>query len=114
MALVESAKILRKHLNPFVQYQEMGKKVHVPSKEGGVDPVLERKLNTAISDLRLSVRASNCLEAEGIATVRQLVSRSEDELLEVRNFGDTTLAEVREKLSALGLHLGMRLPVTSS
>jgi DNA-directed RNA polymerase subunit alpha len=113
LALVEAAKILRKHLNPYVQYQSMGKKVHVPSKEGGVDPVLERKLNTPVGDLRLSVRASNCLEAEGIATVRQLVSRSEDELLEVRNFGETTLAEVREKLSSMGLHLGMRFSVTT-
>ncbi len=113
MALVESAKILRKHLNPFVQYQQMGKQVHVPSKEGGVDPVLERKLNMPVADLRLSVRASNCLDAEGIVSVRQLVGRTEDELLDVRNFGDTTLAEVKEKLTSLGLHLGMRIPVSS-
>jgi DNA-directed RNA polymerase subunit alpha len=113
MALVEAAKILRKHLNPFVQYQEIGKQVHIPSKEGGVDPVLERKLNTPVSELRLSVRASNCLEAEGITTVRQLVGYSEDLLLEVRNFGDTTLSEVKEKLMQLGLHLGMRIPAMS-
>jgi DNA-directed RNA polymerase subunit alpha len=111
MAVVESAKILRKHLNPFVQYQEIGRQVHAPAKEGGIDPVLERKLNTPIEELRLSVRASNCLEAEGIATVRQLVSYSEDRLLEVRNFGDTTLQEVREKLAQLGMHLGMRIPI---
>jgi len=56
------------------------------------------------------VRATNCLESENIHTVRDLVQRSEDQLLEVRNFGETTLNEVREKLSDLGLRLGMRLP----
>jgi DNA-directed RNA polymerase subunit alpha len=43
-----------------------------------------------------------------------LVSRTEDQILEVRNFGDTTMAEVREKLTELGLHLGMRLPAAHS
>ncbi|MDP6447300.1 MAG: DNA-directed RNA polymerase subunit alpha C-terminal domain-containing protein, partial [Pirellulaceae bacterium] len=52
----------------------------------------------------------NCLESENINTVRDLVQRSEDQLLEVRNFGETTLTEVREKLTELGLHLGMRVP----
>jgi DNA-directed RNA polymerase subunit alpha len=64
----------------------------------------------SLVDLKLSVRATNCLESENIATVRDLVQRSEDELLEVRNFGDTTLTEVKEKLSEMGLHLGMRVP----
>jgi DNA-directed RNA polymerase subunit alpha len=60
--------------------------------------------------LKLSVRASNCLESENINTVRDLVRFTEDQLLEVRNFGETTLNEVREKLSELGLRLGMRVP----
>ncbi len=113
MALVESAKILRKHLNPFVQYQELGSRVYSEGRSGimgGIDPSIENKLNLSLSDLHLSVRASNCLESENINTVRDLVVRSEDELLEVRNFGETTLNEVREKLSDLGLRLGMRIP----
>jgi len=119
MALVESAKILRKHLNPFVQYTEMGPEV--PSEEsteivsGRVatdtnDAELERKLNMSLAELELSVRATNCLETEGITTVRELVLRSPDELLEVRNFGDTTLREVQLKLQERGLTLGMRIP----
>jgi DNA-directed RNA polymerase subunit alpha len=60
--------------------------------------------------MKLSVRASNCLESENITTVRDLVSRTEDQLLDVRNFGDTTLNEVKERLSDLGLRLGMRAP----
>jgi DNA-directed RNA polymerase subunit alpha len=114
MALVESAKILRKHLNPFVQYSELGPKVHSPPRGGsGMDAVLEQKLNMRLAELRLSVRASNCLESEGISSVRDLVQLTEDQLLEVRNFGDTTLHEVRQRLHDLGLHLGMRVPTTS-
>ena len=59
------------------------------------------------------MRASNCLEAENIHSVRDLVQRSEDQLLEVRNFGDTTLQEIKDKLTELGLHLGMRVPAVS-
>ena len=111
MALVEAAKILRKHLNPFVQYSELGDKVHSPARGGsGTDAVLESKLNMKTAELKLSVRAGNCLESEGIATVRDLVQLTEDQLLEVRNFGDTTLTEVRDRLGELGLHLGMRVP----
>ena len=114
MALVEAAKILRKHLNPFVQYQELGPAVHAEARGlsglGGGDVATESKLNMSLSELELSVRATNCLETENITTVRDLVSRTPEELLEVRNFGETTLTEVQEKLSDLGLRLGMRLP----
>jgi len=111
MALVESAKIMRKHLNPFVQYSELGQQVHSPARSSSTgDAVLEAKLNMSIAELKLSVRATNCLESENINTVRELVTRNEDLLLEVRNFGETTLNEVREKLTEMGLHLGMRVP----
>jgi DNA-directed RNA polymerase subunit alpha len=117
MAIVEAAKILRKHLNPFVQYTEPGPEVSLdePIEFGGggkepVDAELERKLNMSLAELELSVRATNCLESEGITTVRELVIRSPDELLEVRNFGETTLREVKAKLEERGLQLGMRLP----
>lgn len=115
MALVEAAKILRKHLNPFVQYNELGPKVHAEGRAvavAGLDPSLESKLSMSVSELSLSVRANNCLESENIHTVRDLVVHTEDQLLEVRNFGETTLKEVVEKLSELGLRLGMRLPPT--
>ncbi|EAQ82397.1 DNA-directed RNA polymerase subunit alpha [Blastopirellula marina] len=110
-SLVEAAKILRKHLNPFVQYNELGSKISIPSRtqSSGLDPVLESKLNMSLAEMHLSVRASNCLESENINTVRDLVRRTEDQLMEVRNFGETTLTEVREKLKELGLHLGMRV-----
>ncbi len=113
MALVESAKILRKHLNPFVQYTELGPQVHAASRPTGPDAALEAKLNTTLAELQLSVRASNCLESENINTVRDLVTYTEDQLLEVRNFGETTLNEVNARLRDLGLHLGMRVPAAS-
>jgi DNA-directed RNA polymerase subunit alpha len=113
LALVEAAKILRKHLNPFVQYTELGPQVRSPSRIMGstsLDAGMEARLNMPISELRLSVRASNCLESENIMSVRDLVSRGPDQLMEVRNFGETTLDEVQRKLQELGLHLGMRIP----
>ncbi len=113
MALVESAKILRKHLNPFVQYDELGPMVHSETRAIGsiaVDQATEAKLAMSLAELELSVRATNCLESENITTVRDLVTHSEEQMFEVRNFGETTMSEVREKLSDIGLRLGMRLP----
>jgi DNA-directed RNA polymerase subunit alpha len=116
MALVEGAKILRKHLNPFVQYSEPGPELPIDyaadfgGAGDGVDQELERKLNMSLAELELSVRATNCLESEGITTVRDLVIRTDEELLEVRNFGETTLKEVKQKLAERGLHLGMKTP----
>jgi DNA-directed RNA polymerase subunit alpha len=75
-----------------------------------IDAELERKLDMSLAELELSVRATNCLESEGITTVRHLVSKSEDQLLNVRNFGETTLKEVRVKLHEIGLDLGMNVP----
>jgi DNA-directed RNA polymerase subunit alpha len=118
MALVEGAKIMRKHLNPFIQYAEPGPEMGMedlrPDAAGGdqVDHELERKLNMSLAELELSVRATNCLETEGVTTVRDLVIRTDEELLEVRNFGETTLKEVKSKLAERGLHLGMKLPTS--
>jgi DNA-directed RNA polymerase subunit alpha len=118
MAIVEGAKILRKHLNPFIQYAEPGPEIAVDDEPKAgvagdtVDHELERKLNMSLAELELSVRATNCLESEGITTVRDLVLRSDEELLEVRNFGETTLKEVKNKLQERGLALGMKLPAS--
>ncbi|MEX0824798.1 MAG: DNA-directed RNA polymerase subunit alpha [Pirellulaceae bacterium] len=116
MALIEGSKILRKHLNPFVQYRELGPSIFSASRggAGSAEAQLEAKLNMPLSELKLSVRANNCLESEEINTVRDLVQRNEDQLLEVRNFGETTLNEVREKLAQYGLHLGMRVPTSTN
>jgi DNA-directed RNA polymerase subunit alpha len=117
MAMVEASKILRKHLNPFVQYFELGSDVasdealtHLTnSSRAQMDPELEQKLNMSIQELDLSVRANNCLESAKITTVRDLVKKTDADLLKVRSFGKTSLREVKRKLADLGLSLGMDL-----
>lgn len=110
MALVEAAKILRKHLNPFVNYGEPGPGVHLPA--AGVDvlaieaPVSSR-LGQLVSDLGLGTRAVNCLEAEGISTLRDLVGRTREQLHELRNAAEITVQEIEDKLAEHGLSLGM-------
>ncbi len=110
-ALVEAAKILRKHLNPFVQYREPGPEIPLDEQPEplvtGVDEELQRKLNMSLAELELQNRTIGCLEAAGICTVRDLVERTPEELLKVRNFGEAALKEVREKLHQIGLDVGM-------
>ena len=67
------------------------------------------KFKLPIAEFELSVRATNCLESEDIMTVGDLVVRSEDDLRQIRNFGETTLKEVKDKLKTLGLTLNMKL-----
>jgi DNA-directed RNA polymerase subunit alpha len=112
MAIVEAGKILRKHLNPFVQYFEAGttRVSESAAAAASVDDELVRKLNMPITELELSVRASNCLESAKIATVGQLVSKTDADLLKVRSFGKTSLREVKKKLQDMNLSLGMPMP----
>src|SRR4051794_25593362 len=117
MALVEASKILRKHLNPFVQYFELGSDTAnedaiaalADSTRAMVDPELQSKLNMTVQELDLSVRANNCLESAKIGTVRELVKKTDADLLKVRSFGKTSLREVKRKLADMGLSLGMDL-----
>jgi DNA-directed RNA polymerase subunit alpha len=112
MAMVEAAKILRKHLNPFVQFFELGsdRVSEEAAAAAGVDEELIRKLNMPVSELDLSVRASNCLESARIEHVAQLVTQTDGDLLKLRSFGRTSLREVKRKLLDIGLDLGMTLP----
>lgn len=111
-ALVEAAKIFRKHLNPFVQYYELGEQLTAghsapERRETKIDDELRERLDRSINSLDLSVRASNCLEAAKINTVGELASMTENELLQLRSFGRTSLDEVKQKLEEVGLSLGL-------
>jgi DNA-directed RNA polymerase subunit alpha len=115
-ALAEASKILRKHLNPFVQYFELGRELQVSEKreeeirmrEKRIDE-LRTKLSMSISELDLGVRAYNCLSSEKIETIGDLVTKQESDLLKLKNFGKTSLKEVKKKLAEHGLSLGMSL-----
>jgi len=112
MALVEAAKILRKHVSSFIQYFEVGEKTIVDRvieevPEETVDTAFVEKLSTPIAELELSVRANNCLESVKVEMVGQLVKMTEADLLKVRSFGKTSLREVKRKLADIGLSLGM-------
>lgn len=114
MAVVEAAKILRKHLNVFIHYFEAGEDIQEEAvgellleEKSGLSSELRGKLATPIEELELSVRSRNCLEAVELETVGDLVIRSGAELLKLRNFGKTSLAEIEGRLSEFGLSLGM-------
>jgi DNA-directed RNA polymerase subunit alpha len=113
MAMVEAGKILRKHLNPFVQYFELGEQIvesGTAEVTQDVDAEFQRKLNMSVHELDLSVRANNCLESAKIELVGQLVQKTEQDLLKIRSFGKTSLREVKRKLQDLALSLGMSVP----
>jgi DNA-directed RNA polymerase subunit alpha len=115
LALVEAAKILRKHLNAFIQHFEPGESLDAEILDNNeiatpqMNEELQGKLNQPISTMDLSVRASNCLESAKIHTVGDLVKLTEGDLLKVRSFGKTSLREVKRKLQDMGLSLGMTL-----
>lgn len=113
-ALVEAGLILRKHMNPFVMYHDLGDQLITPMKPPAELPasegsVLQESLDKPLSVLNLSVRASNCLEAAKITTLCELATQTEAELLRFRSFGKTSLHEVQRKLADVGMSLGMRV-----
>jgi len=116
-ALVEAAKIYRKHLNPFVHYSYPGEDAIVSESAVLADEEKQKEaermrelLGKPIEELDLSVRARNCLDAENLQTVGELVRRTEADLLRIKNFGKTSLKEIKKKLQDLNLSLGMEVP----
>ncbi|MCL6454791.1 MAG: DNA-directed RNA polymerase subunit alpha [Alicyclobacillus sp.] len=97
------AKILTEHLMLFVGLNEQGKDTDIMVEKE--DATNDRSLDMPIEELDLSVRSYNCLKRAGINTVGELCSRTEEEMMKVRNLGRKSLEEVVEKLSALGLSL---------
>ena len=121
VAIVEASKILRKHLNSFVQYAELGKEldyvdtiaIENQNKDHEIEQStkkLDESLDMSVSELDLSVRASNCLDMANIKNVRELTLINEEDALELRNFGKTTLVEIKKKLLQMGLSFGMDKP----
>jgi DNA-directed RNA polymerase subunit alpha len=108
-ALIEASSILRKHIEPFYDYDE--KLVafdETPQQQSQENQKLKKLLNMSVNEIELSVRAANCLNNANITTVGQLSMKTEQEMLKYRNFGKKSLNEIKDKLQQLGLTLGMK------
>lgn len=102
-AVAFAAKITSDHLDLFMQFVDNVKNVEIMVKKE--DEKKEKILEMSVEELDLSVRSSNCLKRAGINTVEDLVKKTEDEMMRVRNLGRKSLEEVIQKLASLGLSL---------
>ncbi len=104
-AVRQSARILRDQLGPFVGIENTSESTPSQRNSPEVDPILLRP----VDDLELTVRSANCLKAENIYYIGDLIQRTENELLKTPNLGRKSLNEIKEVLAARGLTLGMKL-----
>ncbi len=104
-AISLGAKILSDHLNLFINLTDRAKNTEVLVEKG--EPARDKILEMTIEELDLSVRSYNCLKRAGINTVEDLINKTEDEMMKVRNLGRKSLEEVVQKLEALGLRLAL-------
>jgi DNA-directed RNA polymerase subunit alpha len=107
-ALTQASAILSHHLDVFVGYDKNAVEFEeVVDKQDEEKSKMKKLLNMSVNEIELSVRAANCLNNANITTVGQLAMKSEQEMLKYRNFGKKSLNEIKDKLQALGLSLGM-------
>ena len=105
-AVRQSARILMDQISVFAALEGAGDSYEAPSRGAPpIDPVLLRP----VDDLELTVRSANCLKAENIYYIGDLIQRTENELLKTPNLGRKSLNEIKEVLAARGLTLGMKL-----
>ncbi len=104
-AIREAARILRNQLSVFVDLEAEEAEIAAAKNEPEIDPILLRP----VDDLELTVRSANCLKAESIYYIGDLVQRTEVELLKTPNLGKKSLTEIKDVLASRGLSLGMRL-----
>ena len=102
-----AARLIKDHMQIFIQFEEKPEPVEEPA-EVRHDTVVEH-LNKSVDELELSVRSYNCLKNANIRTIRELVQKTEAEMLRTKNFGRKSLNEIKEILHNMGLSLGMRL-----
>ena len=107
-ALLQSSAILQHHLDVFVGYDKNAIEFEqVETKQDDEKAKLKKLLNMSVNEIELSVRAANCLNNANITSVCQLAMKTEAEMLKYRNFGKKSLNEIKDKLTGLGLSLGM-------
>jgi DNA-directed RNA polymerase subunit alpha len=102
-----AAKLVRDHFTIFVGLDEAGDQV----LDGAAEPSrsVNENLDKSVEELELSVRSYNCLKNANIKTLRELVQKTEGDMLKTKNFGRKSLNEIKEILTTMGLSLGMRL-----
>ncbi len=103
-----SAKLIRDHLNIFINLEDVAD-LQPDTMADTPRAALNENLDKSVEELELSVRSYNCLKNANIRTIRELVQKTEGEMLKTKNFGRKSLNEIKEILSGMGLSLGMRL-----
>ncbi len=106
IAIGLAAKMIKDHMSVFINFEE-GPEIQEPEPEIKPSPFNEN-LDRSVEELELSVRSYNCLKNADIRTIRELVQKTEAEMLKTKNFGRKSLNEIKEILGAMGLYLGMR------
>jgi DNA-directed RNA polymerase subunit alpha len=104
-AVGEAAKIAKEHFTIFINFDE--NEINSEEEKDKTDKYIQEIKATPVSQLELSVRASNCLNKAKISNLGELTEKTEDDILKTRNFGKKSLAEIKGKLEEWGLTLGM-------
>ncbi|MGH9411742.1 MAG: DNA-directed RNA polymerase subunit alpha, partial [Vicinamibacterales bacterium] len=105
-----AAKLIRDHLNIFINLEDVAEQpAEAQADQTGRSGALNENLDKSVEELELSVRSYNCLKNANIRTIRELVQKTEAEMLKTKNFGRKSLNEIKEILGTMGLSLGMRL-----
>jgi DNA-directed RNA polymerase subunit alpha len=104
-----AAKLVRDHLNIFISLDEAAEPQAEAAGEQGRAGIGNENLDKSVEELELSVRSYNCLKNANIRTIRELVQKTEAEMLKTKNFGRKSLNEIKEILHTMGLSLGMRV-----
>jgi DNA-directed RNA polymerase subunit alpha len=108
-AVALAAKILKEQLTVFINLDESLDQSAEGQAESTRAGALNEHLDKSVEELELSVRSYNCLKNANIRTIRELVAKTEAEMLKTKNFGRKSLNEIKEILQSMGLSLGMRL-----
>ena len=109
-AVALSAKLIKDHMNIFVNIDDPVDEEEVEeSTPAETTPVVNEHLDKSVDELELSVRSYNCLKNANIRTIRELVNKTEPEMLRTKNFGRKSLNEIKEILTVMGLSLGMQV-----
>ncbi|MEK7713563.1 MAG: DNA-directed RNA polymerase subunit alpha [Deltaproteobacteria bacterium] len=105
-----AAKILKDQLSVFIGFEEEDyEELETPYDAGGEGVALGENLLKSVDELELSVRAANCLKKANIKYIGELVQKTENEMLKTKNFGRKSLNEIKEVLTEMGLHLGIKV-----